>query len=378
MSLSSAPSDAMHDRGPGFQQDGRTLRPVLLAALAAVAAGVLAAALLMCRGVQLTITKENAHALRRIAVVNNSIWEVKWSPDGRRVAFVRLEEPVEIRDARTLDLLERVGEGRKIIHFAFSSDPHVVAFCENGTQVEIQDTRTGSSMLIKTPNHQPAMTFSPDGKLLATGGYGTRAGVWYVGDGGLRWSLNTAANKVVAGGLTPVFSPDGKLLAVGNRNSETVLFDVATGEPVHRLPRPSTHGLAFSPDGTRLAISYVDGNVALWRVSDGTMVHLRKAGEEIYRVGWSPDGSLLLSAGLKADLVFWEPDDLSVIARIRVPEWVISATFRPDGRQILLAGGSENSSGERSLEVIGVRPLDWLLARLGGRDATPDREGKAS
>ncbi len=342
-------------------------RRTLLVALALGVVIVLVATLFASRNVLVTITAENAGALREVARIDEYIWSVVWSPDGRRVAFVRWEAPVEIRDARTLKVVREIGEGRKIIDFAFSPDPDVIAFCENGSEVEIHDLATGESRRLPGLNPQPGMTFSPDGALLATGGYGIHASLFEVETGRLRHELRSGRSE---GGLTPVFSPDGALLAVGNRNSHTTIFDVESGAVVHQLLRDSTQGLTFSPDGSRLAISYVDGNVGLWDVSTGQLLHLQKAGEEIYRVTWSPDGSLLISAGLNADIIFWDPRDLSVITRRTAPDWVISATFRPDGGQMLISGGERTSGGARSLVVLGVRFLDWVAWKLGGSTAT--------
>jgi WD40 repeat protein len=346
---------------------GKSFRSGCLGTLAVAALLVLGASFFAARKVELTITGENVHALRELDVVDEYIWEVRWSPDGRRVAFVRWEQPVEIRNGRTLRLERVIGEGKKIIHFAFSPDPDVVAFCENGTAVEIRNLRTRDSLRLEASNDQPAMAFSPDGQLLATGGYGDRARVWDVRDGRLRRSLGMGPQL---GGLTPVFSPDGSLLAVANRNSDTRIFDISSGNLIRRLHRQSTHTPAFSPDGSLLAVPYVDGKIGLWRVADGKLLALEDAGEEIYRVAWSPDGALLVSAGREADLVFWDPEELSVVHRLRVAEWVISASFRADGRQLLVSGGTQSAGGHRSLRILGVPLLDWLVSKLGRRDGS--------
>lgn len=339
----------------------RRLRAGCIGVLAGVALTVVAAALFTAREVAIRIRPETVRALCQQQAVEEDVREVRWSPDGQRVAWVRWEAPVEIRDAGTHRLLGHIGENKKIIHFAFSPDPDVVAFCENTMDVEIHDS-TGASIRLETSNHQPRMTFSPDGDLIATGGYGRYAGLWEVRTGRLRASPDMGS---IEGGLTPLFSPDGEILAVGNRNSDTRLFDVRTGQLVRALPRRSTQGLAFSPDGSRLAVSYVDGHVGLWSVPTGKMLHLQKAGEEIYRVVWSPDGSLLVSAGRGANLCFWDPESLKVLRSVSAPDWIISVSFRPDGRRLLVAGGSRRPKGARSLRVLEVRALDWLMARLG-------------
>ena len=117
--------------------------------------------------------------------------------------------------ALSLKTIETIGEGQKLIHFAFSPDKDVVSYCRNGTTAEILDRRTGRVITLDVGNDQPKMAFSPDGKSLATGGYGTSPRLWSVSDGKLLREFDAGP---AVGGLTPVFSPDGRMLAVGNRN----------------------------------------------------------------------------------------------------------------------------------------------------------------
>jgi WD40 repeat protein len=205
------------------------------------------------------------------------------------------------------------------------------------------------------------MTFSPDGKTLATGGYGTKARLWRVSDGELLRDFDTGP---VTGGLLPVFSPDGRTMAVGNRNSTTTLFDVATARRLAVLPKAQSHGVAFSPDGRILAVAYVDGSLALWDAADGRPLGERKtSAEQLYRVDWSPDGRLLASAGLKGKITLWDPANLSILREIDGPEWVIGLRFSPDGQNLITAGGTQlRAPGKRSLKVWGIEGSLYTLA----------------
>ena len=59
------------------------------------------------------------------------------------------------------------------------------------------------------------------------------------------------------------FSPDGTLLGTTSEDDTAELWDLATGELLHRFDRPRHGGLgddslvpSFSPDGTRFAFSW--------------------------------------------------------------------------------------------------------------------------
>src|SRR5262249_26253692 len=139
--------------------------------------------------------------------------DIVWGPKAGQVSFVGWQKPVEILNAATFEPVRKVGTENGI-SFATSKDENIVAWCENTTWFSIHDLRTVKITVLDTKNPQPGVAFSPDGKLIATGGYGTEAKLWDVAKGEHVRSFSTDAE----GGLTPVFSPDGKLLAVGNRN----------------------------------------------------------------------------------------------------------------------------------------------------------------
>ena len=106
-----------------------------------------------------------------------------------------------------------------------------------------------------------------------------------------------------------VFSPDGKLMATGGYEQENGvyyarLWEVATGKELrrfaiaHQTNRP-IGALAFSHDGTKLAGgAWGDGRLRLFEVATGKELHLfPKIGEDIRSIAFAPDGKTVAAAG---------------------------------------------------------------------------------
>ena len=109
------------------------------------------------------------------------------------------------------------------------------------------------------PAYPSIMSFSPDGKYLATAGVGGTVKLWEVGTGRLHASLKRHSSAPAM-----AFSPDGETLATGA--GTLTLWDVPSGQ--ERLTFKQTEGiasLAFAQEGAVLLAGFGNGRVKLWR-----------------------------------------------------------------------------------------------------------------
>ena len=132
------------------------------------------------------------------------------------------------------------------------------------------------------------------------------------------------------------FSPDGRTIASGSFDETIRLWDAVTGRHKRTLTGHTNwvNSVAFSPDGNTLASGSDDATIRLWDAETGAhMRTLTGHTGSVYSVSFSPDGNTLASGNATTRL--W---DTETGAHIRTLTGHSSVVFSPDGR--ILASGS--------------------------------------
>jgi WD40 repeat protein len=140
------------------------------------------------------------------------------------------------------------------------------------------------------------------------------------------------------------FSPDGKLLASGGADKMARVLDVATGKVVRGFEGHTHHVLAvsWSPDGRTLATAGADNMVKIWDATTGDRKkNIEGYDKEVTAVRFAGvTGAVLTSSGdNRVRLVAL--DGKEVRAFPDVADFMDSAAITADGK-LVVAGGQDS------------------------------------
>ena len=210
------------------------------------------------------------------------------------------------------------------------------------TQVELSLLNTVSNVAAPNTmgghaNRVLAVSFSPNGKLLATGSADNTVKLWDTQSGKQIKTLTGHTGEV----RSVSFSPDSKLLATGSADNTVKLWNISTGMEIQTLiEHKEVRSISFSPNSKLLVTGSADNTVKLWDTQSGKQIKtLTGHGNEVRSVSFSPDGKLLASGSYDKIVKLWDTTTGKEIKTLSGhTNDVNSVSFSPNGK--ILASGS--------------------------------------
>ena len=338
-------------------------------------------------------------ACRVIQGFASKIYTVAFSPGGGQLAGGGTDENVWLWNPATGEPVHQLtGHIGTVYSVAFSPSGGLLASGGAGGAVRVWDLTAGggkpaSAIQVRHTGRVFSVTFSPDGTQLASGGVDSTVQLTPVSKSQAVAALRrgrveapraeSIATGIPHGGAVRAvaFSPDARLLASGGDDGRVRLWDLAwlyaDGHELTWLSHPAAvYCVAFSPDGRWLASGGADGSLRLWRVThmmqsvrgmaaelddldsfnariNGTAsaqgglaepeYELPADAREVYCLAFSPEGMSLVTGGADGTIRLWDvatgQQQRSLTGHV---DAVRSVAFSPDER--LLASASSDQT----------------------------------
>jgi hypothetical protein len=141
----------------------------------------------------------------------------------------------------------------------------------------------------------------------------------------MAWNLHAFDNRI----STVIFSPDGKYLLSGTWGSAIRMWDVSTGQNIKTFTGHTgrINSLAFSPDGRHILSAARDNLVKIWDAATGQELRtLTGHTGEVRSIAFSNKPYIVISGGADGTIRFWNSNTGEEFIRfvdLNDGEWII-------------------------------------------------------
>jgi WD40 repeat protein len=175
-----------------------------------------------------------------------------------------------------------------------------------------------------------ALTFSRDGKMLASGSADNTIRVWDSVFNPIK-TLEGHTGKITA----LLIDPTRRFLISGAEDRQIILWDIKSGKQIKKLDNGSIiHSFALGTDGKSLYVACAETGIKVYTIGVWTIARTFTGHTDIVNsIAISPDGKLLLSGSNDKSARLWDIASGKETKKLPVDCWKVQAvSFTRDGK----------------------------------------------
>ena len=248
--------------------------------------------------------------------------------------------------AQDVAVFPQLGHTQKIESIAFSPDGRMIVSGGSGNALKLWDAATGRlirSFWGHTREGIRCAAFSPDGRYIISGADDRTVRMWDTATGRETRTFSGHESFVTSA----VFSPDGRQVLSASGDQTVKLWDAATGREVKTFSghTDTVTSAVFSPDGKYIISGSHDKTIKLFDAATGRLIRTISAHSDsrlsrlyngVRSVAFSPDGTQILSGSGGNTFKLWDAATGRLIRTFSGHRgYVQFAAFSPDGKRIV-------------------------------------------
>ncbi len=172
-----------------------------------------------------------------------------------------------------------------------NSEIHVWEISTNNIELTFTDQSGGATII----------DISPDGTLVASGGYGDEILIWDILTGDIIYTLTGHSSYI----NSLEFHPDGDKLLSGSSDNTVKIWDISTGEVISDFTQHTdvVNSCVFFPGGEYVISGGEDSKIFIWDTAEKEILYDRTCSNGVDDVACNTDGSMMAAVIGQAEFI---------------------------------------------------------------------------
>ncbi len=153
--------------------------------------------------------------------------------------------------------------------------------------------------------------------------------------------------------VSVTYSPDGSLIASGGYDRILRVWSAKTGREISHFEGHTNNvlGIAFRPGHEQIASASTDRSLAVWNLETGKeMFRMKGHRLPVFSVVYSPDGKRIFSAGYDNSVTVWDAETgIELITFDDLPGPIRTVAISSNGKHLAAGGGSPGRNAEATV-----------------------------